>query len=78
MDCDKCNALLDDYKRAVDMLKHAVHNAQGASGPDSRLTAEQVAHLRRMCRNASDALMAHWRQCHRNVLVHGFAAGNPH
>ena len=64
MDCDKCNALLDDYKRAVDVFKHAVHNAHAASGPDSQLSAEQVTHLGQMCKDANDALMAHWRQCH--------------
>ena len=42
-------------------------NAPGCLGDGSRLAAEEADQLRLKCRDASDALMAHWREDHRNV-----------
>jgi len=64
MDCETCNALLDDYKRVVKLFKNAVDTGQGALETDSRLTGKRAAHLSEMCKNASDRLMDHWRKEH--------------
>jgi hypothetical protein len=68
MDCETCNALLIDYKRAVSVYKDAVRNIPGTQ-EDSKLAVAEAERSKQHCREASDALMAHWRQHHGNVVA---------
>lgn len=67
MDCKTCDDSFGFYKRSVSLFRNAVLNTPGCLGDDSRLAAEEADRLRLKCRDASDALMAHWRKAHRRV-----------
>lgn len=69
MECATCDALLADYKRAVSAFKDAVEKSAGAAGADSHLAAEEAVRLSKACKNASDALMRHWRTEHRGLAA---------
>jgi hypothetical protein len=59
-----CDELLAAYKREVRLFGNAVLKISGAVGDDSRLATHEAAHLRLKCREARDALIAHFRQDH--------------
>ena len=65
MDCQTCNDLLAAYRLAVGLFKEAVGDVPGTGG-DSTLAVANANHLRLKCRQASDALMVHWREHHDN------------
>jgi hypothetical protein len=66
MDCKSGGDLLVDYKRAVSVYKYAVRNIPGTD-EDSRPAIAEAERLRLGCKDASDALMAYWRQHHAGL-----------
>jgi hypothetical protein len=62
--CKACDALMGDYKLAVNLLKDAVRKFSGTIGADSTRTAAEVERLRAECHHADERLMSHWRQDH--------------
>ena len=71
MGCHTCNELLAAYRNAVSVFKDAVQTAPGATGADSCLAAKPAARLGEQCKEASDALMEHWRVEHRSLAAKG-------
>jgi hypothetical protein len=69
VDCETCNALLADYRRAVSVFKDAVQNGAGATGPDSQPAGEEAVRLSKACKDAGDALIEHWRTDHRGLAA---------
>jgi len=69
MSCKTCDELLAVYKNTVSLLGDAVRKGSGATGDDSRLAIAEAARLGQQCKAASDALMEHWRQHHRNAAA---------
>jgi len=69
MYCQECDSLLANYKDAVQIFKDAVHNAKGAPADDGRLSVEMAERLSQNCKDASDALMEHWRMEHRSLAA---------
>jgi hypothetical protein len=67
--CQTCDELLADYKDAVELFKDAVHKGQVARVGDLALAARKAARRGEICRDASDALIEHWRQDHRNFAA---------
>ena len=64
MDCETCNTLLAAYKDSVTLMKDAVRKGSEAIGKDSRLAIKEAEWLSEKCKDASQALMEHWRQAH--------------
>jgi hypothetical protein len=69
MDCQTCNDLLAAYRLSVGLFKEAVGNIPCAG--DSTLAVASANHLRLKCRQASDALMEHWREHHGKAAKSG-------
>jgi hypothetical protein len=62
MYCQTCAGLLAAYRHSVNLYSTAVRKSLGAVGQD-----KEVERLSLKCREGNDALMAHWRQEHRNL-----------
>ena len=60
MTCEMCAKLLADSKRSAGLFTKAVQRIPGILGDDSRVAAEEVDCLRQACKDARDALMAHF------------------
>ena len=67
MDCKICDALLADYKRSVHVFVNAVLTFREAAGDDSTMSVEEADRLQLKCKDARDALNAHWSQHHCNL-----------
>ena len=61
MYCQTCKDLLAAYRHSVNLYSTALRKSLGAIGDD-----EEVERLHKQCRETNDALIAHWRQEHRN------------
>ena len=61
MYCQTCTDLLATYRHSVNLYSTALRKSLGAIGDD-----EEVERLHKQCRETNDALIAHWRQEHRN------------
>ena len=61
MYCQTCAELLAAYRHSVNVYSIVLRKSLGAVGHD-----EEVERLNLQCRETNDALMAHWRQEHRN------------
>ena len=70
MDCQACNELLAAYRLSVSLFKEAVGKIPG-SAEDSGLAVATTNHLKLKCRDASDALIAHWREDHAKAAKSG-------
>ena len=68
MACEACYHLLAAYQHSVILFSHAVRKGSGAIGDDARLAIEEARRQSRQCKEANDALMAHWGERH-SVLV---------
>jgi len=64
MDCKTCVDLFIVYQLAVKLYAKSIRNLSGWAGDDLRLACEQAERLWLECRDANDALTAHWRQNH--------------
>jgi len=66
MVCNRCDELLAAYKREArsQALRECCAENFRRSGDDSRLATHEAAHLQLKCREARDALMAHFRHDH--------------
>jgi hypothetical protein len=69
VECETCDALLADYKRAVIAFKEAMQASAGGTGPDSQMARNEAVRLSRACKDASDALMGHWRTEHQGLAA---------
>ena len=68
MDCKTCEQLLADYRGAVGLFKDAVHSRRLEwRGGEFVLAAARAARWGRLCQDASDALIQHWRRNHHGL-----------
>ena len=68
MVCRTCSDLLATYRHAVSLYTAATRDIPALVGDELRLASREVEHLRRACREADDALMAHRREYHPNLV----------
>ena len=54
--------MLAAYERSVHVFVNAVLTFREAEGDDSTMSVEEAARLQLKCKDAHDALMAHWRE----------------
>jgi hypothetical protein len=69
VECETCDALLAEYKRAVSAFKETMQATGGGAGPDSQMARNDAVRLSKACKDASDALMGHWRTEHRGLAA---------
>jgi hypothetical protein len=66
MDCETCDHLLAAYEDTVRLFKDSARRSSGPAGDDSRRAAQEATLLSQKCKDASDALVEHWREHHNN------------
>ena len=66
MACKTCDELLTAYQRSVKIFVNADRSLQGLLRDDFQRPLKELESRRRTCRDANEALLAHWRQDHRN------------
>ena len=66
MACKTCDELLTAYQRSVKIFVNADRSLQGLLRDDFQRPLKELERLRQTCRGANAALLAHWRQDHRN------------
>ena len=64
MKCKTCDTLLAAYQRSVHVFVNVVLTFREAEGDDSTMSVEEADRLQLKCKDARDALMAHWRERH--------------
>jgi hypothetical protein len=64
MDCETCNNLLAAYKHCARVLTNVGLCFRDVSGEDFPPALTELKRLRQVCRDADEALIAHWRQAH--------------
>lgn len=67
LDCKSCNDLLADYRRAVSVYKTTVRDSTTLQGVELRLASQEAERLRLACREADNALKAHWCPEHNGL-----------
>jgi hypothetical protein len=67
MGCKTCDDLLAVYRCAVRLYKTTVRDSTTRVGDELRLASQESERLRLACRDADNALIAHWRQMHNNL-----------
>ena len=65
--CKTCDDLLAAYSGAVSLYKTTVRDSTTLLGHELRLASQEAERLRLACRDADNALIAHWRQVHNNL-----------
>ena len=68
MQCETCNALVAEYKRRVKVFTTEVLKTRGAVGPDATLATRDLNLLELNCQDAREAIVAHWRRDHDNLV----------
>ena len=67
--CKTCDELLDICKRSARDHLNFVLNVLGAVGDDAVLASKEAARLARRCEETRDALLAHLRQEHSELIA---------
>jgi hypothetical protein len=67
MYCQMCANLLAVYRHSINLYSTALRKSAGTQGDNSEGSAQEVERLSLKCRETHDALMAHWREEHRNM-----------
>lgn len=68
MPCRTCDDLLAAYTSAVNLYTAAARDIETLVGDDFRLASKDTERLRLACRDADNALIAHFRQGHPTSL----------
>ena len=66
--CKTCDELVDVCKRSARDHMNFVLNVSGAVGDDALLVSKEAARLARECKETRDALLAHLRQEHADLV----------
>jgi hypothetical protein len=67
VDCQRCAELLAAYKQAVSLYTAAQRRIRGLRGDEFKLTWGELKRLRAGCKSADEALLAHWREEHKEL-----------
>ena len=66
--CKTCDELVDVCKRSAQDHMNFVLNVSGTSGGDTLLASKEAGRLARECKATRDALLAHLRQEHVDLV----------